>query len=553
MQQLIGKLNINIGKTGFKKIDENYNDVATEINKSFENDYFKLTLESMAADPAYLIYEYNLQLKNLAMTEIKEVPYDEFRGYNIYIFSDLLINDEKTSFADFNSVEKISESEFKLVKIINIANIKENVLDIKLKLRNLYISDGYESKLNVDIGQEMLARVTFKNKEQKILAETKLTNGSTLYIEEVANSKFENYVLARIVTKPTTVKEMNDKSKKFMSINDPQFAICDQNGSAINFDFIRLDEYYEKILNDGTIEKYDSKNIKETDLVRMQQVQLIKLGFEEGNIPEKLKVLPIDRKFYNDRNDSEKKFYKNEDWYQVKKGKIDITEESQIGGSVTITEVEETDDKIIFYYEKTGYVPSYIDFVLRVKSEQINYMSPRDDKHKNIDSDRNEIIYTKNTFGLSGARPLNYERMDNLDELEFAIFYGVKYDVLADELEFNWSKDENNEVAKIENIVFSESVNDINEKIEKKGYEGVITEINDKYLKFYSEDSKKVLILSNPKNYLYRNVETKNDLDFSEINVGDYFSNKEFVKYIYHANEEIPKQKKLSILKNKDK
>lgn len=418
----------------------------------------------MAADQAYLIYEYNLKIKDMGMREVGEVGYNNFDEYEIYLDSELVVNDKKEETSTNSKIEKISENEFRYIEIISIANIKENELKVEHKLNWLSVSGSESNKFNINIEQNIICDINLNNKEKKILSETKLSNGSTLYIEEVKNSKFENYVLARIVTKPIIVKDINSNTNEFM-IEDPQFAICDQNDKTINHTYVRLEEFYEKVLDNGSIEKCDLDSLEDTDLVRMQQVQLIRLGFEDEEKPEKLKVLPLNRKLYNDRNDSEEKFYKNEDWYQVKDGNINITEDSTIGGSVTITRLEQTNDKIIFYYEKSGYVPAYIDFALRVKSNQMNYMYPKNEELKNIEGDENKIIYSKETFGHSGAPLLNYDRFDNLDELEFAMFYNVKFDVLSDALEFKWSKDENTDVATIKNIRFEKFIYDINDKL----------------------------------------------------------------------------------------
>ena len=246
----------------------------------------------MAADPAYLIFEYNLKLTDKAMEQIGgTVPYDEFEGYNIGLGNELTINDKEIDIVNSNwdSIDKLSDNQFRIINAYNIANIKENSLNIVQKMKNLYIyENGY--KLNVDIGEEVTAKINFSNREEKILAETELSNGSTLYIEEVANSKFESYVLARIITKPKKYGEIFNKKNEFM-IEDPQFAICDQNNNSINFEFNRLEEYYEKVSDDGNVlvTQDDTSGLEDDDLVRIEQVQLLRLGIDNNNIPEKLK------------------------------------------------------------------------------------------------------------------------------------------------------------------------------------------------------------------------------------------------------------------------
>lgn len=410
----------------------------------------------MAADPAYLIYEYDLIMTDNGMEKIGgEVPYSQFSGYRISLKSDLYINDKRITNGKQNIIEKISDKKFKIIQIVNIANIKDDVLNVKQKLNSLDMEtervsfmDQSRTLLDVNIDQEFDAKVTFENREEKILAQKELPNGSTLYIEAVKNSKFENFVLARIISAPQTFADMKSKDKEFM-IEEPQFAICDQNDNPITFDYIKLEDYKEKVLSDGTAQDIDYSNLNDTDLVRAQQVQLLRLRFEENQVPEKLKILPLEKKRYNDRNDSEYNFYKNEKWYPVTVGEVNITEESTIGGSVTVTKIEETDDKVIIYYDTKGCIPYSIDCVLRLKSPKMNYRSPRAERHKNINSDENQIIFTKSEWLSSG---LATEDFENAEDTEFALFYNAKYVILSEKLEFDWSANESEQVAKIEYI-----------------------------------------------------------------------------------------------------
>lgn len=570
MQELLGKLGFNIGTTGFSKIDKNYNDVATEVGQRIENEYFNLTLESMAADSAYLIYEYVLSMTDKGMEKIGEIPYTEKYGYGIRIENDIYINDEEIINVTQRNIEKISDTKLRIVDIVGIANIKGSTLDVKQKINNLSMFKTYEveneigtmkqskSLLNIDIGKEIDAKVNFENREEKILAEKELPNGSKVYIEAIANSKFENYVLARTVTAPKTVAEINDRSKEFM-IEDSQFAICDQNDNPVPFEYIRLEDYQEQVLPDGTYKKYDYKTIKDTDLVRTQEVQLIKLRFNESEVPEKLKVLPVNRKLYSDKNDSEYNFYKNEDWYQVKTGNVNITEENGIGGSVTITKIEETDDEIIFYYDTKGYVLENMDFALRVKSSEreMNYTWPNEYERKNVNSNENKLIYLKDYSKHSGGAPiLEYKGYNSLKELEFALFYNAKLEALSEPLEFNWDSTESNQIAKIQDIKYLDYVIDINEELEQENgcfkFKGIITEVNDKYLKFFTESEDKEYILSNPKNYEYTNGRNYEDINFSEIEVGDYIETWLYGGTLFtKTNGETEFFKKITIVKNK--
>ena len=200
-------------------------------------------------------------------------------------------------------------------------------------------------------------------------------------------------------------------------------------------------------------------------------------------------------------------------------------------------------------------MPTGIDFALRVKSPQMNYRYPRLAKAKGIDGEENQIIYTKDTFMLAGVPLISYPRFDNLDDLEFALFYNVKYDILTECLEFEWNPSENEQIAKIEDIKFTEFINDINDRLENKtnreSFSGIITEINDNYLKFYSEYENKDLILSNPKSYEYVNGRTEENIDFSKIRKGDYFKTQGYGEKRYNGldTEEFIVYNKLTIVR----
>lgn len=532
-----GKLNINIGNTGYKKIDKNYNDVATAIDKKIDNEYFTLSVESMAADPAYLIFEYDIKLKDKAMEEIGEVSYNKVDGYGISLCSDTFVNGQQkiqSGGRNLTTIEKISEKEFRLVEIYNIANMKEKTLHLKKVLHNLEIRDlnvnTNQIQLNVDISQILTANVKFENVETKVLAKSSLSNGTTLYIEAVSNSKFENYILARTVSETKEYQEFWSKESQFMFEDYVDFAICDQDDKTINYDVNGLEDYFEKLQDDGSyiaqplVGDEGYFQIENDDLVRRQAVSLIKLAIDDENKPIQIKVLPICRKIYNEDNYSQYDFYMQEDWYPVSLGEVNIEEKSQVGGSVTVTRIEETEDTIEFYYDRNGYVPSNIDFAINVKNDsQPNCLSPSYYEIKGIDGEEDKVAFLKMSENLL----LSTNSIKTIDNLEFAMFYSVEYDILADCLVFEWDENESDIVAMIENIEFTEFVEDINDELTSLHgavvYKGIVTKVDNKALKFYSDYHKKELTLSNPEQFEYINGRTNESIDFSKIKVGDYF------------------------------
>ena len=49
---------------GFMKMSEKYEESLVSINKSIENEYCNITLESMAGDKSYIIAQYKINLKD---------------------------------------------------------------------------------------------------------------------------------------------------------------------------------------------------------------------------------------------------------------------------------------------------------------------------------------------------------------------------------------------------------------------------------------------------------------------------------------------------------
>ena len=83
--------NLNLEKLGLLKISKNYDESATQINQSIENEYCKITLNSMAGDSAYIVSEYTIDFKEAAPNSFKQIDYDGRYGYDLTINGNVLI------------------------------------------------------------------------------------------------------------------------------------------------------------------------------------------------------------------------------------------------------------------------------------------------------------------------------------------------------------------------------------------------------------------------------------------------------------------------------
>ena len=207
--------NLNLGKEGLMKLSNNYEENAVAINKTIENEYFNITLESMAADSSYIIAKYEINLKEKALNEFKEINYSEIKGYNLGFTKEILINNEKqTKINEY--IDKISDSEYTYIQVINVRDMNEEKFNLEIDLKTFFVGYNYlKTKDNeVEINKKIQAQVSLKNREQnnnkKI--EQQLDENTKIIIEKIANTKFESFMKVNIVTENLTMEEYNKKT-----------------------------------------------------------------------------------------------------------------------------------------------------------------------------------------------------------------------------------------------------------------------------------------------------------------------------------------------------
>ena len=134
--------NLNLGKEGLMKLSNNYEENAVAINKTIENEYFNITLESMAADSSYIIAKYEINLKEKALNEFKEINYSEIKGYNLGFTKEILINNEKqTKINEY--IDKISDSEYTYIQVINVRDMNEEKFNLEIDLKTFFVGYNY--------------------------------------------------------------------------------------------------------------------------------------------------------------------------------------------------------------------------------------------------------------------------------------------------------------------------------------------------------------------------------------------------------------------------
>ena len=194
----------NFGKLGLNKLDENYNDSIVEMEESVENEYAKITLNSMAGDESYVITEYRINLKDKAISEYGEVDYWHTAGYRLWLTNNVFVNSNKIENITSN-VTKISDREYVYSQIINIMNFNEKSLDIKIHMDNIFINKDY-----LKVGKVLEVKMNLKDeiKNDFVIQEKEIGSNDRLVISGVGNTKFETYITVQKITENITLKNM---------------------------------------------------------------------------------------------------------------------------------------------------------------------------------------------------------------------------------------------------------------------------------------------------------------------------------------------------------
>ena len=469
--------NLPLMKMGLIKAEENYAENASIINKTIENDYATITIESMSGDDAYVIIDYKIVLKDKAIQEYGNVSYDNAFEEGISLYTTVFSNSEKIEKINSKS-SKISETEFNYVQVINVMNLKE-ISNLEIYINSLCINLDWRNPIEVNkiINIELSSsknKKTFKEIEQKI------DENRSVIITNVANTKFETYITAQIVTKDLTYKEYSEKDPlKYNS-----FIITNQNREEISYIVYDGEDKIYKI-EDG--KEVESKDIKEEDTIKTIENYIIIIGKQEN--VKNLKIVPIETRLFNDRTDEEAKEYKNISWNKLKAGDEKYTAQSSLGGTLEITKIEIDDEKIVFYCKKSGLIGTE-SMIIRNKNQKMNYVYPHEEKKVGINGEENQIIFSRKTVGASGLN-IKEGMFDNLDDIEFTLLWGEKSQRIAEDIEIEIPEQSNN-IIKLKKINIAEA-----NKIKLTGDSSKYDNLKIKKEIYYDENRKILFINTN--------------------------------------------------------
>ena len=431
--------NIDFSKLGLNKLNNNYNESIVEMNQSVENEYAKITLDSMAGDESYIIAGFRINIKDKAINEYGEVKYTEVTGDDIGISNNVFINSEKITNKTSN-ITKISNREFIYTQIINIMNFKEETLNIKFNIANLYINNSKGLK----IGKIIEIKMNLKDKQRNdfSIQEQKIGENDKIVINSVGNTKFETYITAQKITENITYKEFNSRDKYKYN----NFIVTNENDEEILYS-IRNGEWAGKYLyvkdKNGELKLSNSSLVKDNDIIKYVENFIILVGNQQ-NI-ETVKIMPIETSIFNERTNEEKNEYDKIKWYPLIEGDKTYTAKSSVGGALKITNIEINENDVTFYYETEGLQGNESKVILRKKIKEMNYIHPIRVEKSGINSKENKIVFLKDITMSAGMNTWKLQDMfDDISNVEFALMWGSRSKIIANAFTVNLPKQNNN-------------------------------------------------------------------------------------------------------------
>lgn len=453
--------NVDMEKMGFFKLSQNYENSLVEINKTIENEFCNITLESMAGDKAYIIAEYKIKLKDKAFEKMtKPIEYVNGMGYDLHISKKVLINSKEiTNISEY--VDKISDNEYVYTQVINIMNENTNNLKLNIGIEDISsgIILGFESGDNeaITIGKTIKAEIELKeNENNSVLSEQQIDEHTKIIIEKIANTKFQKFIKAKKIVDGITYKEYNENAMQYTS-----FLITDVNDNSIPniiYDGSTAGQKLYVKENEQVQEKL-AYDIKENDMIMEEENFIILLNSE--NTINKLKVTPIKNKIFEDRKvnengkTEEEEMYNKATWYPVKSDSKTYSAKSVLGGNFVINNIEINDENITFYYDENGCIGNEWKILIRQKIDDMNYVFPIEEQIKGVNSNENKIVFSKNPNLATGLN-LDKVSFDNIDNLEFTLLFGCTTENIGKSVNLDVpTQDE--QTAKINNLEIMDS------------------------------------------------------------------------------------------------
>lgn len=423
-------------KLGLIKGSTTYEEVVKEINEDLSNDYAQITLKRMASDNAYIIMEYNVNLKEMAIEKFGDIEKDVFSGYDIDIINSIRINNEEIDIA-FNRtgyVNRISETEYSIFQIIQIANIESK--DLKIEISEKYLIANEQQSV---INKSVIIEATKKENTKAFKKIEKKVENKTITIESFQNTTFETFIKISVDITNITKNDL-DSFYSEKNPNNISFTILDNNNNYIpHFCYMKKsfieDDKGNKL---DILSSYDENNNISYENAKSHLEYIITLGDIDKEI-SKLKIVPYISILPDERGDDYEDYYNNLEWHKLESG--EYIQKNTLGGELELTKMEVDSEKIRFAYNLKGFITGREDMVLlRIKDEKLgfNVIYPTNTYIKKMNNDENVSEFYRNIENV-GIYSYNFEdeddyKLKDISKIEFALLVEPTIKLLDSEI-----------------------------------------------------------------------------------------------------------------------
>lgn len=418
-------------KLGLIKGNEIYEEVAEDINQDLSNEYAKVTLKRMASDNAYAIMQYNVVLNDEGIRKFGKIEKDTHSGYGISIYNTIKINDKELDIATNRTeyVNKISDTEYDIYQIIQIANIEDNDLKIQISEKNL--SAGVK---NTKINKEVIINATKNQNTQKFNNIQKKIDNKIITVESFQNTSFETFIKVSVDIKNLKEENLEDFYSKDNPVN-LSFTVLDTNNNYLpNICYTKV-----SYLENENGEKLDILNGYEKGHISFNNTTahmefIITLGNTNKEISD-IKLIPYVSILPDNRADDYEEQFNDLDWHKLQSG--EYKEKNSLGGEIELTKMEADDEKIKFAYNLTGNITNVeTPVLLRVKDERLgfNVIYPTNVYIKGVNAGENYVEFYRNG-DVTGIYSKNFEddedfKIKDISKVEFALLEKIDVDLL---------------------------------------------------------------------------------------------------------------------------
>lgn len=446
-------------KLGLIKGNEIYEEVAEDINQDLSNEYAKITLKRMASDNAYAIMQYNVVLNYEGIRKFGKIEKDTHSGYGISIYNTIKINDKELDVATNRTeyVNKISDTEYDIYQIIQIASIEDD--DLKIQISEKSLSAGVK---NTKINKEVIINATKNQNTQKFNNIQKKIDNKIITVESFQNTSFETFIKVSVDIKNLKEENLEDFYSKDNPVN-LSFTVLDTNNNYLPHICYTKVSYLEN--ENG--EKLDILNGYEKGHISFNNTTahmefIITLGKTNKEIFD-IKLIPYVSILPDNRADDYEEQFNNLDWHKLQSG--EYKQKNSLGGEIELTKMEADDEKIKFAYNLTGSITNVeTPVLLRVKDERLgfNVIYPTNVYIKGVNAGENYVEFYKNG-DVTGIYSKNFEddedfKIKDISKVEFALLEKIDVDLLDVQVNLTIPK-QNNQFLTLKKVEIKEIEN----------------------------------------------------------------------------------------------